>query len=113
MSSTADAAWHRSMYQTPGSYDYERHKLRHTKGTFERRKAIAQHSIRNAVHAGKLDKAKKCCVTGCECDKVEFHHIDLTYNPINDLVGIWICRRHHRLSHRAPWGFARESYSYV
>lgn len=106
----ADAARHRVQLKTPGSYDYERYKLRYTKGTFENRKETAQQRARNATRRGKLEKAKQCCVTGCECDKVEFHHIDLTYNPINDLVGIWICRSHHRLSHRVLWPWERYHY---
>ena len=58
----------------------------------------ARNAVYKAIKKGTLIKPTVCSKCGEPSDDIHFHHTD-GYDPENYLVGIWVCRKCHRLCH--------------
>jgi hypothetical protein len=58
----------------------------------------AQRALKAAVKAGRVAKAERCRVRGCQSRKcIEAHH--WSYAPEHWLDVLWCCAAHHRQGH--------------
>lgn len=63
-------------------------------------KERAHGKIRRQLDNGKITKPTSCTLCDSAKHRIEFHHPDLTYQPENDLIGIWLCQLCHAAEHR-------------
>ncbi len=58
----------------------------------------ARNAVYNAIQKGILIKTNICSNCGEASDDIHFHHTH-GYDSENYLVGVWVCRKCHRLCH--------------
>lgn len=85
------------------NHNHREHLARYKKEYYSNEQHKAKHQARckalSAQRRGKLKKAEKCAVNGCQCtDDLQFHHVEYG-GKWGAICVITLCKKHHYLEH--------------